>query len=130
MQTEPHNPATKDQQPQLFPDNIHGIQDTKITSIELTPDFFIFSTDVSAKRNFFNLIFGEEKVFRNFVQLGNLVLFSLEYWTMVTNYRHSSGIRSIFAGADGGKLIFMDDHNQGYVYCAVITHTIDSIGSD
>lgn len=47
LQTEPHNPATKDQQPQLFPENIHGIQDTKITDIELTSDFFIFSTDVS-----------------------------------------------------------------------------------
>lgn len=122
FQTEPHNPATKDQQPQLFPENIHGIQDTKITSIELTSDFFIFSTDVSANW-FFNLIFGEEN-FSNSVQLGNLVFFSLEYWTMVTNYRHSSGIRSIFAGADGAKLIFMDDHNLGYVYCAVITSTM------
>lgn len=38
---------------------------------------------------------------------------------MVTNYRHSSGIKNIFAGADGARLIFIDDHNQGYVYSAV-----------
>lgn len=29
------------------------------------------------------------------------------------------GIRSIFSDADGTKIAFIDDHNQGYIYSPV-----------
>lgn len=45
-QIESQNPATKDQEPQLFPENIHGMQESVITCISLTSDFLIFATDV------------------------------------------------------------------------------------
>lgn len=35
------------------------------------------------------------------------------------NFRHTCGIKSIFSDIDGTKLLFIDDHNQGYVYCPV-----------
>lgn len=52
-------------------------------------------------------------------QLGDLTYFSLEYWTTVINFRHTCGIKSIFCDSDGTKLLYIDDHNQGYVYCPV-----------
>lgn len=93
IQIESQNPATKDQQPQLFPNNIHGMQESVITCLVLTGDFLIFATD-----------------------LGNLVYFSLENWTSVIKYRHTMGIKKLFADVEGTKLVFIDDHNQGHVY--------------
>lgn len=60
-------------------------------------------------------------------QLGNLTYFSLEYWTTVLNFRHTCGIKSIFCDTDGTKLLFIDDHNQGYVYCPVRAISLHSI---
>lgn len=93
FQIESQNPATKDQQPQLFPSNIHGMQESVISCLALTGDFLIFATD-----------------------LGNLVYFSLENWTSVIKYRHTMGIKKLFADVEGTKLVFIDDHNQGHVY--------------
>lgn len=47
FQIELNSPATKDQEPQLFPDVSPGNQESVITCILLTPDFLIYSTDVS-----------------------------------------------------------------------------------
>lgn len=47
FQIESNSPATKDQEPQLFPDVSRGNQESVITCILLTPDFLIYSTDVS-----------------------------------------------------------------------------------
>lgn len=52
-------------------------------------------------------------------QLGDLIYFSLEYWTGVVKFRHSCGIKSIYCNPDDTKLLFIDDHNQGYIYCPV-----------
>ncbi|KAG4079385.1 hypothetical protein HA402_008077 [Bradysia odoriphaga] len=90
---ESQNPATKDQQPQLFPNSIHGMQESVISCLAMTSDFLIFASD-----------------------LGNLVYFSLENWTPVIKYRHAMGIKQLFADCEGTKLVFIDDHNQGYVY--------------
>lgn len=36
------------------------------------------------------------------------------------------GIRSIFSDADGTKIAFIDDHNQGFIYSPVKQHdTLD-----
>lgn len=37
----------KDQQTKMLPENSHGMQDSRITSIVLTTDFLIFTNDVS-----------------------------------------------------------------------------------
>lgn len=47
FQIEANSPATKDQEPQVFPDTSRGNQELVITCILLTPDFLIYSTDVS-----------------------------------------------------------------------------------
>lgn len=93
---ETQNPATKGKEPQLFPSNIHGMQESIITSLELTTNFLIFSTD-----------------------LGNLLYFSLDAWMSVIKYRHAVGIKRIYVDGEGTKLLFIDDHNQGYIYYPV-----------
>lgn len=50
IQIESQNPATKDQQPQLFPENVHGLQESVITCVALASDFLAFATDVSSNR--------------------------------------------------------------------------------
>lgn len=69
------------------------MQESVINCLVLTIDFLIFATD-----------------------LGNLVYFALENWTTVIKYRHTMGIKKLFADVEGTKLVFIDDHNQGYVY--------------
>lgn len=69
------------------------MQESVISCLAMTSDFLIFATD-----------------------LGNLVYFSLENWTPVIKYRHAMGIKLLFADCEGTKLVFIDDHNQGYVY--------------
>lgn len=62
----------------------------------LTRDFLAFGTD-----------------------LGHLIYFSLHQWSNITSYRHMMGIKNIYMDLDGTKMIFIDDHNQGYVYTSV-----------
>lgn len=40
--------GVKDQSTKMFPENMHGMQESVITSVALTADFLIFSNDVSA----------------------------------------------------------------------------------
>lgn len=51
FQIESNSPATKDQEPQMFPDISRGNQESVITCILLTPDFLIYSTDVRIASN-------------------------------------------------------------------------------
>lgn len=45
--------------------------------------------------------------------------FSLEFWSSVIKYRHTMGIKSIFTDLEGTKLVFIDVHNEGYVFSPV-----------
>lgn len=99
----------------MFPNSIHGLQETVITCMTLTRDFLVFATDVSlvTKTLFVQLIWNL------FLQLGNLVYFALETWTTVLRYRHSMGVKQIFGDGEGTKLVLVDDHNQGHIYLPV-----------
>lgn len=113
----------KDQKTRMFPENTHGMQESVITSIILTMEFLIFSNDVCMKRRRNKLDnmnrLSITLLFCTHAQLGHLVFFSLEFWTNVVTYRHTMGIRSIFSDADGTKIAFIDDHNQGFIYSPV-----------
>lgn len=43
----------------------------------------------------------------------------MESWATVLRYRHTMGIKKLFSDQDGTRLVFIDDHNQGYVYTPV-----------
>lgn len=51
--------------------------------------------------------------------VGHLVHFSLEHWSMIIQYRHSIGIKMIFADLEGTRMAFVDEHNQGFIYMPV-----------
>lgn len=57
----------------------------------------------------------------NFIifQGGHVIHFSLEQWNTVIQHRHTIGIKNIYTDLDGTRVIFVDDHNQGYVYVPV-----------
>lgn len=38
--------GVKDQSTKMFPENLHGMQESVITSVALTVDFLVFSNDV------------------------------------------------------------------------------------
>lgn len=121
----------KEQQARMFPENTHGMQESVITSIILTSEFLIFSNDVSIfvwnsilvilirNQNRIRKMFNFYLSFYFYEQLGHLVFFSLEFWTNVVTFRHTMGIRNIFSDTDGTKIAFVDDHNQGFIYCPV-----------
>ncbi|XP_055372379.1 WD repeat-containing protein 19 [Condylostylus longicornis] len=92
---ETDNPNTKNKTTQSFPDAISGLSDAVITCHLLTNEFLIFATD-----------------------LGYIIFFSLEQWTVCVKYQHTMGIKSIQADLEGTKLIFIDDHMQGFVFLA------------
>uniref|UniRef100_A0A182PEV0 Uncharacterized protein n=1 Tax=Anopheles epiroticus TaxID=199890 RepID=A0A182PEV0_9DIPT len=56
--------------------------------------------------------------------LGNIVYFSLENWSMVLQFRHQAGIRAIYPDADATRLVFIDDHSQGYLFIAACEETL------
>lgn len=49
-----------------------------------------------------------------------MIYFSIENWIVVIRYRHTMGIKKLFTDLDGTKIVFIDDHSQGYVYSPVI----------
>jgi len=57
-------------------------------------------------------------------QIGHLVFYSLEKWDSCTIYRHSMGIRQLFMDIEGTKVIFIDDHSQGYVFLPVVEEAL------
>eukprot|EP01064_Diplonema_japonicum_P002002 TRINITY_DN11304_c0_g1_i1.p1 TRINITY_DN11304_c0_g1~~TRINITY_DN11304_c0_g1_i1.p1 ORF type:complete len:1431 (+),score=452.89 TRINITY_DN11304_c0_g1_i1:1321-5613(+) len=70
--------------------------DTRITSVAMSPKFMMYSTNQ-----------------------GSIVYFSLDDWTIISEYRTPIGIRSIFPNTEGTRLAFMDDANDAYIYSPV-----------
>lgn len=50
--------------------------------------------------------------------------FSLERWSTVVQFRHQVGIKALHTDLDGTRLVFIDDHNHGYVYISATEETI------
>ncbi|XP_062135942.1 WD repeat-containing protein 19 [Drosophila sulfurigaster albostrigata] len=88
------NPNCKDKMQASFPSALPTMpSDAVITCFALSQELLIFATDI-----------------------GHLVFYSLEKWDTCTIYRHSNGIRQLFTDVDGTKIIFIDEHGQGFVY--------------
>lgn len=94
--------SSQDRDPKIFPEELQGLHDTLITCLSMSNDFLCFGTDV-----------------------GHLVHFSLEHWSMIIQYRHSIGIRAIFTDLEGTRIAFVDDHNEGFVYMPVRNYLLD-----
>uniref|UniRef100_A0A182K004 Uncharacterized protein n=1 Tax=Anopheles christyi TaxID=43041 RepID=A0A182K004_9DIPT len=56
--------------------------------------------------------------------LGNIIYFSLENWSTVLQFRHQAGIRAIYPDVDATRLVFIDDHSQGYLFIAACDETL------
>ncbi|XP_062563462.1 WD repeat-containing protein 19 [Armigeres subalbatus] len=95
------NESTMNRDPKIFPDEVRGMNESVITCLALTNDFLCFATD-----------------------LGNIVHFSLERWSLVVQFRHQVGIKTIHVDLDGTRMVFIDDHNHGYVYISASEETI------
>ncbi|XP_073812289.1 intraflagellar transport protein Oseg6 [Musca autumnalis] len=95
------NPNVKDKLMQTFPNAVPTLNDAVITCYCLTQEYLIFATDI-----------------------GHLLYFSLEKWEVCTTYRHSMGITKMFTDSEGTKLIFIDDHAQGYVFLPAFEEAI------
>ncbi|XP_037944539.1 WD repeat-containing protein 19 isoform X2 [Teleopsis dalmanni] len=97
----PDNPNVKDKLMQTFPTSMPTLNDAVITCFCLTQEFLIFATDI-----------------------GLLVYFSIEKWDICTKYRHNMGIKQMFTDAEGTKIIFVDDHGQGFIFLPAIEEAI------
>uniref|UniRef100_A0A1S4H4R9 Uncharacterized protein n=1 Tax=Anopheles gambiae TaxID=7165 RepID=A0A1S4H4R9_ANOGA len=93
--------TSQNREPKIFPDEIRGIAESVITCLGLTNDFLCFATD-----------------------LGNIIYFSLENWSTVLQFRHQAGIRAIYPDVDATRLVFIDDHSQGYLFIAACDETL------
>jgi hypothetical protein len=51
--------------------------------------------------------------------MGHIHYFFLEDWKLVTDFRHSVGIRELYADQTGNRLVVVDDKSEGYVYSPV-----------
>lgn len=91
----------------VFPDNVGGsVGNCKITSLCLTNEFLIYSTDK-----------------------GSIEFFMLEDWTMVNVYRHTTGVKLISSDISGVRLAVIDDRNEAFIYNSV-TDVIIEIPQD
>ncbi|XP_055530330.1 WD repeat-containing protein 19 [Wyeomyia smithii] len=95
------NEATMNREPKVFPDEIRGMAESVITCQALTNDFLCFATD-----------------------LGNVIHFSLERWSTVTQFRHQVGIKALYCDLDGTRIVLIDDHSHGFVYISATEETI------
>ena len=82
--------VTEDRESKIFPET--GKTDV-ISTMALTPDFLIWGTD-----------------------MGGIGYFLLEDWTMVSEFKHITGIKDMVAEPSGTKLALIDSKNQGYIY--------------
>jgi WD repeat-containing protein 19 len=48
--------------------------------------------------------------------MGHIHYFFLEDWKLVTDFRHSVGIRELYADQMGSRLVVVDEKSEGYVY--------------
>ena len=82
--------VTEDRESKIFPET--GKNDV-ISCMALTADFLIWATD-----------------------MGSIGYFFLEDWTIVSEFKHITGIKDIVAEQSGTKLAIIDSKNQGYVF--------------
>ena len=61
----------------------------------------------------------KSKFFFSDFQSGQLKHFFVEDWMNVNEHCHVVGIRKLYPDASGTKLVFIDDKNDGFVYCPV-----------
>ena len=83
--------VSEDRESKLFPEATS--RNDVISCHALTPDFLIYGTD-----------------------MGSLFFFFLEDWTIVHEFRHNAGIKSIIPEPNGTKLIMLDVKASGYVF--------------
>ncbi|XP_039955569.1 WD repeat-containing protein 19 [Bactrocera tryoni] len=95
------NPNVKDKLSQTFPTALAALNEAVITCFCLTQEFLIFATD-----------------------LGHLIYFSLDKWDVCTKYSHNMGIRKLYTDTEGTKIIFVDEHGQGYVFLPALEEAI------
>eukprot|EP01063_Lacrimia_lanifica_P024005 TRINITY_DN3196_c0_g2_i1.p1 TRINITY_DN3196_c0_g2~~TRINITY_DN3196_c0_g2_i1.p1 ORF type:complete len:1456 (+),score=570.56 TRINITY_DN3196_c0_g2_i1:76-4443(+) len=81
-------------QQRVFPER--ESESSRITSVAMTSRFMIFGTTT-----------------------GCITYFSLEDWAILSEYRTSTGIRSVFPNANGTRLAFIDEANEGWIYSPV-----------
>lgn len=83
----------EDRQTRLFP----GRDDKcRILTHALTADFLFYGTDT-----------------------GVIQCFYIEDWQYVNEHRHPLGIRKLCPDPNGTRLVFIDDKNDGFLYCPV-----------
>ena len=56
--------------------------------------------------------------------MGHIHYFFLEDWKLVTDFRHSVGIRDIYSDQTGNHLVVIDEKSEGYVYNPVSLHIV------
>lgn len=49
-------------------------------------------------------------------QTGGIYFFFIEDWRIVSDYRHTSGIKNIYAEPSGRRLVLVDEKGEGYIY--------------
>eukprot|EP00818_Percolomonas_sp_WS_P009034 CAMPEP_0117447486 /NCGR_PEP_ID=MMETSP0759-20121206/6902_1 /TAXON_ID=63605 /ORGANISM="Percolomonas cosmopolitus, Strain WS" /LENGTH=1376 /DNA_ID=CAMNT_0005239827 /DNA_START=113 /DNA_END=4243 /DNA_ORIENTATION=+ len=81
----------QDRKEKFFPEE--AIEDIEVTSMALTNDFLIYSTN-----------------------RGNIVYFSLQDWTVVNNFRFEVGVSHVFPNSIGTRIIFIDETHAAYLY--------------
>ena len=82
--------VTEERESKIFPET--GKSDV-ISCMALTSDFLVWGTD-----------------------MGGIGYFFLEDWSLVSEFKHITGIKEMVAEASGTKIAFIDSKNQGYVY--------------
>ena len=110
----------QEHEPKLFPGEHMNINGAQIICMSLTNDFLCFGSDVII----WNIYLWIDYLFFNLFQLGHLIHFSLEQWNTVIQHKHNVGLKKLYADVDGTRVIFVDDHNQGFVYLPVCLEKI------
>ena len=82
--------VTEERESKIFPET--GKSDV-ISCMALTSDFLVWGTD-----------------------MGGIGYFFLEDWSLVSEFKHITGIKEMVAEASGTKVAFIDSKNQGYIY--------------
>ena len=82
--------VTEERESKIFPET--GKSDV-ISCMALTSDFLVWGTD-----------------------MGSIGIFFLEDWSLVSEFKHITGIKEMVAESSGTKVAFIDSKNQGYVY--------------
>lgn len=75
----------------LFPQAEHN--EGKVTNFNLTKEYLIMATDA-----------------------GQLSHFNVDEWQFLNKYKHTVGIKKIFAESYGMSVIFIDNNSEGYIY--------------